>query len=161
MAYNVMDVARFVINYGNDKGYIISNLKLQKILYFIQVHFLAFTPSHKPCFNEDIEAWNFGPVIPEVYHEFKQFGSGKIPPIKEYYDFSNGVWDIKLKSFSEDLIDSKDREIIISMVDLCSQRSASDLVRITHDQAPWKSAYRPYQNNVISKESILSYFKKD
>lgn len=33
----------------------------------------------QPCFKEEIEAWDFGPVVPEVYHEFKIFGSSDIP----------------------------------------------------------------------------------
>lgn len=38
--YNVLDISRYIINYSNDCNYIISNLKLQKLLYFIQVYFL-------------------------------------------------------------------------------------------------------------------------
>lgn len=56
MAYNVLDVCRYVINYSNDKDYGISNLKLQKILYFIQAYFLI--SANKKCFEEKIEAWD-------------------------------------------------------------------------------------------------------
>ena len=66
--HSALDVARYIINYSNKKDYHISNLKLQKLLYFTQAYYLAFTDSHKPCFPERIEAWNFGPVVPEVYH---------------------------------------------------------------------------------------------
>ena len=75
--YNVLDVARYIIWYCKKKGYSISNLKLQKILYFVQAEFLVSVGS--PCFAEEIEAWDFGPVVPEVYHEFKIFGSADIP----------------------------------------------------------------------------------
>lgn len=54
----------------------ISNLKLQKILYLIQAYSLIQTK--RPCFSEDIEAWDFGPVIPDVYRKYKQFGSTDI-----------------------------------------------------------------------------------
>ena len=63
--YSVLDVAKYVIFYSNEKKYDISNLKLQKILYFIQAEFLV--SENEPCFYEEIEAWNFGPVVPEVY----------------------------------------------------------------------------------------------
>ena len=41
--YNALDVSRYIINYSNDKNYGISNLKLQKILYFVQAYFLTST----------------------------------------------------------------------------------------------------------------------
>lgn len=55
----VMDVARFIINYSNERDYSISNLKLQKLLYFVQAYYLTSTEEHEPCFKEDIEAWDF------------------------------------------------------------------------------------------------------
>ena len=65
MNYNVLDISRYIINYSNVKDYGISNLKLQKILYFVQAYFLIETGS--PCFKEKIEAWDFGPVVPKAY----------------------------------------------------------------------------------------------
>lgn len=75
--YSAIDIARYIIWYCKSHGYTISNLKLQKILYFVQAEFLVSAGA--PCFYEDIEAWDFGPVIPEVYHEFKIYGSSGIP----------------------------------------------------------------------------------
>ena len=77
--YDAIDVSRYVINYSNQHEYGISNLKLQKILYFIQAYFLMSTLNHTACFQDVIEAWDFGPVVPSVYHEFKQYGAGDIP----------------------------------------------------------------------------------
>ena len=57
--YDVQDVAEYVITYSEVKDYGISNLKLQKSLYLIQAYFLIQT--EKPCFSEEIEAWDFGP----------------------------------------------------------------------------------------------------
>ena len=74
--YDVQDVAEYVIVYSKYKDCGISNLKLQKILYLVQAYFLIQTKN--PCFLEDIEAWDFGPVIPEVYRKYKQFGGADI-----------------------------------------------------------------------------------
>ena len=62
--YKVLDICRHIINYSDEKGYGISNLKLQKVLYFIQAYFVCFTEKKEPCFEENIEAWEFGPVVP-------------------------------------------------------------------------------------------------
>ena len=68
--YAALDIARYIIKYCKDNGYSISNLKLQKLLYFVQAQFLV-TYNGRPAFEEKIEAWDFGPVVPEVYHYLK------------------------------------------------------------------------------------------
>lgn len=50
--YGVLDVCRYIINYSNRKDYGVSNLKLQKLLYFIQAYFLINSSENKPCFSE-------------------------------------------------------------------------------------------------------------
>lgn len=151
--YNVLDICRYVINYSNRKDYGISNLKLQKILYFIQAYFLTYTRSHDPCFYEKIEAWDFGPVVPEAYHEYKQFGGGDIPSIRSYTDFDNARIPM-----DETIIKRSDRNLINQVVDRFADYTATDLVMITHNQTPWKHAYEYHKNNEISNESIRRYF---
>lgn len=62
--YRAEDVAAYIINKQVDDGYPISNLKLQKILYFVQAEFLV--SKDEPCFDDVIEAWDFGPVVESV-----------------------------------------------------------------------------------------------
>lgn len=101
MSYKVLDVCKYVIDYSNEKEYGISNLKLQKILYFIQAYFLIKQPS-RCCFDDKIEAWDFGPVVPKAYRKYKQFGSSDIPTI---IDFE--------KSDSNDCITGDDKILLI------------------------------------------------
>lgn len=157
--YDVLDVARYVINYSNECGYGISNLKLQKVLYFIQAYFLTGTDSKEPCFSNRIEAWDFGPVVPKAYHEFKQYGSGNIPKIDSYIVFdSENIWNMHREPYSSDVIATDDRKIIAEIVDNFSNYSASDLVDLTHRQAPWRNAYIPYRNREITIDAIRGYF---
>lgn len=159
--YNVLDISRYVINYSNKQGYGISNLKLQKLLYFIQADFLISNEG-KPCFDEEIEAWNFGPVVPESYHTFKHFGSSNIPEIKSYIKLDNDdIWSLQRVLFDDSIIAPKDKKEIESVVDMFSRYSATALVSLTHNQAPWKNAYIPGQNVIISKESIKEYFENE
>lgn len=143
--YSAIDIAKYIIWYCKRKGYFISNLKLQKILYFVQAAFLV--SEGKPCFEEAIEAWDFGPVVPSVYHEFKIFGSADIPSA-----VCVGAERAVLRS---------DRPVIDEMIDDCGTYSASALVEITHNQAPWKNAYQKGRNNIISNAAIRSYFDED
>ncbi len=160
MAYKALDIARYIINYSNKKNYGVSNLKLQKLLYFVQAEFLTYSDDKAPCFNEKIEAWGFGPVVPCVYQAFKQYGSGNIPSITEYSEITD-TWQIIQKTFNENIIKAKDRKKITEIIDGLSEYSATALVDITHNQAPWMNAYEKGMNNVITKSSIREYFEND
>lgn len=153
--YKAIDVARYIINYANDNNMIVSNLKLQKILYFIQLEFLL-RDKKEPCFKENIEAWNFGPVVPSVYHEFKIYGSLPIPKISYVYDGSNGFLNLSREEYVPS-IKSVDRLIIEDVVNECDRFSAGQLVEITHNQRPWRRAYTQGKNNIISIEMLREF----
>ena len=157
---NVLDVARYIINYSNEKCYGVSNLRLQKLLYFVQAYYLAFTEKHEPCFDAAIEAWDFGPVVPEVYREFKRYGSGNIPSVESYLAFpENEMWAVKRVKFNPDVICQDDRERINNIVDGFSGFSTTALVEITHNQTPWKKA-RSAKGKIITVDSMKEYFVK-
>lgn len=157
MIYSVLDVSRYIINYSNAKEYGISNLKLQKILYLVQAYFLIETGF--PCFKEKIEAWDFGPVVPVAYREFKGFASTDIPTVNSYFVFDeNDIWNTKCIEFNKDCINDKDKVLINKVVDRFSEYSATDLVKLTQHQTPWMETIASSQNNEITKESILKYF---
>lgn len=157
MAYDVLDVCRFIINYSNEKDYGISNLKLQKILYFTQAYFLVKT--EKPCFREKIRAWDFGPVVPEAYREYKQYGSGDIPTISYVIDFDeDDIWNSIVRKYKDNVLSGYDKRMIEDVVDKFADYSATDLVTITHRQAPWKEAYKLGKNSEITLNAIKEYF---
>ena len=153
--YNALDIARYVINISHEFQYSISNLKLQKLLYFIQAVFLVESDGELACFKEEIEAWDFGPVIPIVYREFKIYGGTNIPKIEIYKDISRGIWNIETKKYDERILNEKDRDNIKKIVKHFGRLSASKLVDITHHQLPWIDAYNS-KKKVISKKSIWS-----
>ncbi len=139
---SAIEISKYVIQYCKKKNYGISNLKLQKILYFIQADFLVTLG--RPCFPEKIYAWDFGPVVPEVYREYKRFGASEIPGMV----------------FTSDIdFDKKEIKIINDMIDDCAVYSASTLVDITHSQDPWKNAYyKKGKNTEITTKSMKKFF---
>lgn len=154
--YGVLDVCRYVINYSAKYGGI-SNLKLQKILYFIQAQFLI--SKNKACFHERIEAWDFGPVVPKAYHEYKQYGAMTIPIVGFYFEAdSNNLWSVEKKIFDENIISKNDRKTIDYVVDLFANYSATSLVDLTHRQDPWKNNYYAGVNCIITNDEIKRYF---
>lgn len=102
--YDANEISKYIIKYSEKKNYGISNLKLQKVLYYVQIYFLMKTEN--PCFMNKIEAWNFGPVIPDIYRKYKQFGSADIPAIGG-----------EIAEFDESIIADSDKEMIDAIVD--------------------------------------------
>lgn len=142
--YDAKEISKYIIKYSEKKDYGISNLKLQKILYFIQTYFLIKTD--KPCFADKIEAWNFGPVVPVVYRKYKQFGSADIPAI------GGEIAD------DESIIADSDKEMINAVVDRFKNFSAVDLTWLSQSQSPWENAYADGEGSEITAEALKEYF---
>ncbi len=161
--YDVLDVSRYIINYCNEKGYPISNLKLQKLLYFVQAYFLV--KKNEACFEEPIEAWQYGPVVPKAYHEFKEYGSNSIPFISDIVVPINdsdpvNIWNMQAVPYQTN-INFADASMVKKVVNDLAKYSAADLVEATHLQKPWFETYSSKNlHNEISIESIKNYFTK-
>lgn len=127
--YNAIEIANYVLGYYSfEKNTNISNLKLQKVLYFLQANHLVVTGEQ--LFIDNIEAWDFGPVIYDVYQKYKIYGGGSIP----YNLVDRG------RTYSQ-FIHSDDRKVISELLDDLQNYSATDLLSIIHNQKPWKNAY--------------------
>lgn len=63
----------------------VSNLELQKILYLAQMYYLG-QHDGAPLIREKFEAWDYGPVVPELYHHVKGFGSGPVRNVFHWID---------------------------------------------------------------------------
>lgn len=136
------NVANFFIETANDLGDQISNLRLNKLLYFAQGWTLAITG--KPLFDEEFKAWQYGPVIPDIYNQYK----GK-KAIK-----TNKATNVTL--FSEEEYD-----ILIAVQNYYGNFVTSKLVDITHRaKSPWEKARVKSENETIPKEEIETYFKE-
>ena len=75
-----MRVAEYIITKSYENRTPVSNLKLQKLLYFVQGQ--AIKVYGERAFTESIEAWDYGPVVRSVYLKFRIFGAG--PICREY-----------------------------------------------------------------------------
>ena len=132
-------------------------MKLQKILYFVQAEFLI--SQGRVCFADDIEAWNFGPVVPTVFREFKVFGSCLIMPVTHYFvEDKNEFFNIRKVEFKDNLISDEDKAVIDEVVNYFADFSSVALTELTLKQFPWKNAYSDCCRNVITAESIRNYF---
>ena len=108
----------------SEEEFDITPMKLQKLLYYCQGYSLALTG--KPMFEEEIEAWQYGPVVPFVYREYQAYGGRKIP-LRVLGD----VRDI------DDVAASIARLVVREKGNM----SGIALANMTHGEAPWKDTY--------------------
>lgn len=142
MSYSALEIANKLLKMAQDLegGELMSNLKLQKMLYYEQGYHVA--KFGKPLFKENIEAWMYGPVVPEVYHHFSEFGaSGLLPESEEI---------VKLSELEEKLFNEVFRAY--------SPYSAIGLMTKTHEEKPWRTT-AVGAGNIISLEKLSNYFK--
>jgi uncharacterized phage-associated protein len=119
---------------------LLSNLKLQKLLYYAQGTSLALNGS--PLFAEAIEAWDHGPVVRKLYNEYRKFGANGIAP-------DNVIMEtIELDSMADALLQG--------VYEKYNKYSAFELVKKTHEEKPWVEAER---NEEIPIDVISDYFK--
>jgi uncharacterized phage-associated protein len=127
----------------------ITQMHLHKLLYFAQGWSLAVRS--RPLFNEDIQAWNHGPVVPALRPMFQRFGRNPI-------DRAEGADDIGVTPDDRTLLDSIWRQY--------RRYSASGLRAITHRQAPWADARTGLKEGdrgrqTITLESLSKYFHEE
>lgn len=140
--YDALCVAEYIIRYCKWFDIPMSNLKLQQVLYFVQAEFLVGL--HKPCFHNTIIAWDFGPIVPEVYHMYKCYGGMPIYLHEFYYDIND--------------IDEHHRDLIDNMIDKIKEVSYAKLVDIIHNQMPWKRGYYSNYGYEIKNKDLIEFF---
>ena len=146
---NVHAVANFFLHLAEDQsnhetGDLMTDLKLQKMLYFAQCwHLVRYG---KPLFDSRIEAWEHGPVVPVVYSEYKQYGRKplKAKPV-DYEQFTSEEMDTMMDVFA-----------------FYGKYSASGLRELSHQfGSPWAEVYNSgVQHIEITTEAMKAYCEK-
>lgn len=141
MKTKLFDIANYIIERCPN----ITNMKLQKLVYYAHAQFLVNT-NGQPLIDEVIEAWIYGPVIRPLYEEFAKHSYKNIE--------KSCLGDASRLSDVEKLAISK-------VIDMYGKMSASDLSDKTHCEDPWQDAYKSgdWSENIITNDSLLQYYK--
>ena|ERR1017187_7822771 len=143
--YTAEQIADTIIHLSRERGIDITNLKLQKLLYYSQAWHLAFTG--EPLFRDDIEAWVHGPVVPSVFRKFRGYR-----------------WDT-IDCDVHPLDDKRVLDHLNSVLDAYGKVSATSLERLTHNEEPWNAARQgapidePSQN-VIDHKVMRKFYSE-
>jgi len=139
-------VSDYFLAESRERGEVLTNLKLQKLLYYAQAWHLAL--HDKPLFDEEFQAWVHGPVLPSQYGRFRQF---QWKPITS---------DVNRPA---DLKDETER-FLSEIVDVFGSETAVSLELMTHRERPWLDARGSLppdaqSTNVIPKTSMQEFYR--
>lgn len=139
-------LADFLLAQSRERGEILTNLKLQKLIYYAQAWYLAL--NDRPLFDEDMEAWVHGPVLPSQYHRFSGY---QWRPIDE---------DVASPKITKDGLEDHLNEVL----DVFGSETAVALELMTHAEKPWLEArgnLKPHEpsRTKISKFTMREYYR--
>jgi len=160
MNTNALSVANYFIELAHKEGRAITQLGLMKRVYIAHGFSLAlnYQPLLDPRFDK-VEAWRYGPVIPSVYHSFKQY---KAAPITEKTVVME--WDDKANKpiFKTPELEDKDAKTIVEMVwKRYHSYTDSEMVELTHREGtPWAVCYIKGENREIPDELTAAFYQK-
>lgn len=152
--YSYQLVADYFIALSNETHSPITNLKLQKLVFYAQAWNLALL--NRSLIEEDFQAWVHGPVIPQLYNEYRQFGWK--PIIRE--DLREGALARIKNEFSPDVV-----EVLTDVEYEYFGLEAYQLEKLTHNEDPWLLtrtglAEDEPSERIITKQSIKDYYSK-
>ena len=141
MTVSVESAARFI---AECSGWKATNLTIQKILYLSQVVHLGRTG--QLLADTEFEAWDYGPVSPQLYRQLRGFGSRPIP--------ESVLWQ------GEDISGTPEAETLREACEHLGDKSGGELIRNTHwSGGAWAKRYVPGANVRISAEDMLDEYR--
>lgn len=141
------DAVRFFLHMGGsddtDENDDITNMKLNKLLFFAQA--ASLQRFGRTLFDEPLEAWTYGPIVPQVYRQFKQYGRAPIP--KD----ADGLFDRGDYSVDE-------LRLLCDVYLSYKPYTAKYLMEMTHlPGTPWRRTHDVNPSGTISVSDILEW----
>lgn len=150
-----------------EKGFSVSPLKLQKLLYYQQSWHLVYFGMENTLFDDVPHAWVNGPVYPVIYYEYKDKVPGMCDHLKitdfiaEDVDIQDEITRLVTKmGLTNDEIDLTERVIM-----LYGSKTQNQLIFLTHSEKPWseqREGMAPYEysDKEISINTMYNYYKE-
>lgn len=143
--YKAANIAKYIIKLSIDTGEPVTNMKLQKLLYYAYSWFLVEKENKERLFEESVEAWQYGPVVRDVYSLYISKGADIIDePI--------------LGDTVDEEIDEDTKKLIYETFIAYGDKTAIQLMRLTHNETPWLKTYVEGRKDVIPDELIYDYY---
>lgn len=135
VTYSAKSIASSLVRLSNEHRLWISNLKLQKILYFSWLEYFRRTGGEH-LFDDEFQAWKYGPVVPVVYREY----------------WANAANTLFVSHRSPEKVDEKTEAFLLEMLEEFEDMTSSDLVRLSHRTKPWINRIGKPRNTIPLKD---------
>ncbi len=144
--YNCFDIAKYFLDLAKEENQGIDPMKLLKLTYIAHGWHLGITG--KPLFDNQVQAWKYGSVIPDLYQAVRMFGKNNVEPFlisisakntitEEYKDFLKKIWN-KYKNLS-----------------------GLQLSALTHEEgSPWSKVWDGSHDAIIENSVIEEHYKQ-
>lgn len=148
MAKDVREVGNAILKIAWREGLSLSNLPFNKIVYFAHAWYLA--QHGEPLIDSEFEAWQFGPVHPQIYRQFRQYGDQPITGLLTRIDLDTGR-DVPVEvNLEESIMSHLDR-----MTRFYGDKTAYWLVQKTHEPgAPWDQVWTASETKPVPGMTI-------
>jgi len=130
--YSSIAVANYFLELGEREGRKLTPMQLQKLVYFAHGWHLAL--KDKPLVQDPIEAWAYGPVVPDLYHALKAYGSGAVTSRLRQFRMGDGQLHV-----SKPTVTDPDTQRFLERIwKVYGHLSAVQLSAMTHrPNTPW------------------------
>ena len=145
--YTAITIADEILKIAKRNDTALTPMQLVKLVYI--AHGFALAILNRDLFKDRIEAWKYGPVIPELYHATKQYGRNPIPASK-------------IKDEEPSVVDKETRALLEDVFAKYGHLSAFALSNLTHRPgSPWDLVYRDgYMNIEIPDDIIRQHYRE-
>ena len=144
--YTCFDIANYFLDKAKETAIAVTNLKLQKLVYYAQAWHLAI--NEEPLMkNTKFEAWIHGPVVRELWNKYRDYS---YEPINE--------------EVTSPELDARSDQLLEEVVEVYLDKDAYTMELMSHREDPWILARNGCADNerctnIISEESMMIYFK--
>jgi uncharacterized phage-associated protein len=141
MAVDGGAVANFILDWCQERQRPVTHLALQKLVFFC--HVWSLVRLGKPLVKQSFEAWEHGPVLPHIYHQFKEFDASPIASRATQLDGASGKRVSVQQPFDE-----VTKQLLEEVVSFYSLISARDLRELSHvEGGPWFKVWNHQTNS--------------
>lgn len=145
-SHTALEVANAFLKLAENEGVSLTNMQLQKLVYISFGFYVAVF--NERMFDDEIQAWNFGPVIPNLYHALKKFGAGEVTSL---IDIEGNIED-----------NSPEMKIIETVWGSYKNFDTIQLSNLTHqDGTPWSAVWEQSKREAkIPLDLIRSHYQR-
>jgi uncharacterized phage-associated protein len=170
MSYDPKAIANYFLDQAKSEGASLTPMKIQKLVYFSHGWHLAI--KNLPLINEQVEAWEFGPVIPSLYRAFRGYGNQAVTaPAAAGMEWMQAFYPDEKLVLAPTIDDCPERapftkQLLEKIWKVYGGYTATQLSNITHaPDTPWKQIFDQHHGEIpkrtdIPTEMIKAYFVK-